>query len=41
MRRVVAFFIPPVAQPVEQRPFKPTVPGSIPGGRTNIDLYLH
>ena len=26
----------PIAQPVEQRPFKPKVPGSIPGGRTNL-----
>lgn len=25
---------PPIAQLVERRPFKPTVPGSNPGGRT-------
>ena len=31
---------PPVAQLVEQRPLKPTVPGSIPGGRTSVQ-YRH
>ncbi len=28
---------PPIAQPVEQLPFKEKVPGSIPGGRTNLN----
>ena len=38
---MLLYWFPPIAQPVEQLPFKEKVPGSIPGGRIRKKLSTH